>query len=106
MLDYAANAEVFWPVESLRTQFETNREDPEQELAEFLESNTELEEFWQKVKTNLQAGRVRLIFVADTIPAELRRIVEFLNYQMDSAEVLAVELGNMLEKGCRRLFPD
>ncbi len=29
MLDYAANAVVYWPVEFLRTQFETNRENPE-----------------------------------------------------------------------------
>lgn len=105
MLDYTANAVVYWPVESLRTQFETNREDPEQELAEFLESNTELEEFWQKVKTNLQAGRVRLIFVADIIPAELRRIVEFLNNQMDPAEVLAVEIRQYVGEGLQALVP-
>jgi len=35
---------------------------------------------------------VRLVFVADAIPAELRRIVEFLNEQVDPAEVLAVEI--------------
>ena len=92
MLDYAANAVVYWPVETLRAQFEATRENPEQELAEFLESDTELEEFWQKIKTNLQAGKVRLIFVSDKIPTELRRIVEFLNQQMDPAEVLAVEI--------------
>ena len=30
--------------------------------------------------------------MADEIPAELRRVVEFLNQQMDPAEVLAVEI--------------
>ncbi|MEJ7632316.1 MAG: hypothetical protein WKF28_07395, partial [Rubrobacteraceae bacterium] len=50
------------------------------------------EEFWQKVEINLKAGKVRLIFVSDKIPDELRRIVEFLNEQMDPAEVLAVEI--------------
>ena len=44
------------------------------------------------MKTNLQAGKIRLIFVADVIPSELRRIVEFLNQQMDPGEVLAVEI--------------
>ena len=90
MLDYAANAVVYWPVETLRAQFETSYETAEQDLTELLDAD--LEEFWRKVKTNLQAGRVRLIFVADEIPAELRRIVEFLNQQMDPAEVLAVEI--------------
>lgn len=33
-----------------------------------------------------------MIFVADEIPTELRRIVEFLNGQMDPAEVLAIEI--------------
>ena len=33
-----------------------------------------------------------MIFVADEIPVELARIVEFLNSQMDPAEVLAIEL--------------
>jgi hypothetical protein len=40
----------------------------------------------------LQAGKVRLIFVSDRIPDELRRIVEFLNEQMNQAEVLALEI--------------
>jgi hypothetical protein len=30
----------------------------------------------------LQAGRIRMMFVADRVPDELRRIVEFLNEQM------------------------
>ena len=87
MLDYAANAVVYWPVEALRAKFEESREEPQQELSEFLEVEADLEGFWQKVKTNLQAGKVRLIFVADEIPTELRRVVEFLNGQMDPAEV-------------------
>jgi hypothetical protein len=33
-----------------------------------------------------------LIFLADKIPPELRKVVEFLNRQMQPAQVLAVEL--------------
>src|SRR5215217_7384141 len=90
VLDYAANAVVYWPVETLQARFEEGREDPEQDLLDFLDSETNPERFWQKAKDNLQAGRVRLIFVADEIPTELRRIVEFLNQQMNPAEMLAV----------------
>jgi hypothetical protein len=32
-------------------------------------------DFWDRVKTNLAAGRIRLLFVADSIPSELKRIV-------------------------------
>lgn len=96
MLDYAANAVAFWPVEKIQDTFskncETSGHDPESILYTFLDGEVALSEYWQKVKTNLQAGRIRLMFVADEIPVELKRIVEFLNEQMDPAEVLAIEL--------------
>jgi hypothetical protein len=96
MLDYAANAVAYWPVEEVRSAFEARCSkddvDPDEELADVLGSGHEPEDFWQHVKTNLQAGAVRLVFVADSIPVELRRVVEFLNEQMDPAEVLAVEV--------------
>jgi hypothetical protein len=57
------------------------------------------------VKTNLQAGRIRMLFVADRIPAELRRIVEFLNEQTDPAEVLALELCQFQGEGLRTIVP-
>jgi hypothetical protein len=70
MLDYAANAVLYWPVETLRARFEENHENPEEDLTDFLEDlGGDTEQFWWKVKTNLQAGKVRLIFVADEIPA-------------------------------------
>lgn len=61
--------------------------------------------FWQAVKTNLQAGRIRMLFVADTIPEELRRIVEFLNEQMDPAEVLAIEIKQFASDSLTTLVP-
>lgn len=96
LLDYAANAVVHWPVEEIRARFRQTCEErgvnPQECLEDLLESELEPGDFWQMVKTNLQAGRVRLLFVADAIPTRLRRVVEFLNEQMDPAEVLAVEV--------------
>jgi hypothetical protein len=109
MLDYAANAVAYWPLESTRSRFERTCEarhlDSDQVLREFLAEAQDVEGFWQSVKTNLQAGRVRLLFVADQIPPELKRIVEFLNEQMDPAEVLAVELRQYASQGLRTLVP-
>jgi hypothetical protein len=106
MLDYAANAVVYWPVETIRAEFEAHQEDPQQRIADFLgDTETEEVEFWQKAKTNLQAGKVRLVFVADVIPAELRLVVEFLNQQMDPAEVLAVEIKQYIGGTLRTLVP-
>lgn len=109
MLDYAANAVVYWPIESLIAKFETtSREegmDPETRLLAFLAPTVDLETFWQTVKTNLEAAKVRLVFVSDAIPPELRRIVEFLNEQMTRAEVLAVEVRQFKSKEGTVLVP-
>jgi len=103
MLDYAANAVVYWPVESIRSRFEKTCElqriDPTSALIAFLGGTGDCDGFWQRAKTNLQAGRIRLVFVADEIPAELRRVVEFLDGQMDPAQVLAVEIKQYVGEG-------
>ncbi len=109
MLDYAANAVVHWPLEKIRSAFEARCEaenaDPEEEMAEILSDEQDAESYWQIVKTNLQAGKVRMVFVADIIPPELQRIVEFLNQQMDPAEVLALEVKQYTGEKHKSLVP-
>ena len=110
MLDYAANVLVYWPAESILAQFEANCKDlgrdPEQVFEELIGTDADEEKFWQKVKTNLQAGKVRLIFVSDEISTELRLVVEFLNSKMDPVEVLAVEIKQYVSQdGLRTLVP-
>jgi hypothetical protein len=98
MLDYAANGCVFWTPEQLRGWFEGNDPDGATErLVGWLGTSDEEPEnvadaFWQTVGANLRDGQVRLVFVADEIPASLQRLVEFLNEQMPRVEVLAVEI--------------
>jgi hypothetical protein len=98
MLDYAANGTVFWTPELLRGWFDGADPDGAAErLADWLgrgdqEPGEVADEFWQAVGINLREGKVRLVFVADEIPASLQRLVEFLNEQMPRVEVLAVEI--------------
>lgn len=109
MLDYAANAVVYWPMEMIRAQYEATCQiqglEGEQVITDFLGPESNPEEFWEKLKTNLQAGKVRLVFVADKIPPELQRIVEFLNGQMRLAEVLALEVKQYMGQGLKTLVP-
>ncbi|MCO6043296.1 hypothetical protein NG895_05200, partial [Aeoliella sp. ICT_H6.2] len=109
LLDYAANGVVHWPLEQLQAEFERQCDQdgvqPHERLEQFLGEDQDASWFWQQVKTNLQAGRIRLLFVADVIPKELQRVVEFLNEQMDPAEVLAVEIRHFVGQGLRTLVP-
>ena len=97
MLDYAANAVTYWNLDLLRAEFEEREQalggDPETIVADLVaEPDADYGEFWERARTNLRAGRIRLVFVADSISTELQRIVEFLNQQMSPAEVIAIEI--------------
>lgn len=109
MLDYAANAVAYWPIEQVRAYLDATCQqqgiDADQAVLDVLGEEADPDQFWQQVKTNLQAGRIRMIFVADIIPPELRRIVEFLNEQMNPAEVLAVEIKQFAGQGLKTLVP-
>jgi hypothetical protein len=109
MLDYAANAVVYWPINEIREEFTIecakNGRDPENEIRDRLGIEGGEEALFRLIKVNLQAGKIRLIFVADRIPPELRRIVEFLNKQMNPAEVFALELQQFQGQNLRTIVP-
>lgn len=107
MLDYAANASVYWPVDRIRQAFENHNDSPVDVLTEkFGIDPGDEDSFWSKVDANLRLGKLRLLFVADEIPASLLRIIEFLNGQMTDTEVLGLEVKQYVSsKGQRTLVP-
>ena len=96
MLDYAANGSLRWTSSSLKDAFAVQcaieEVDPDAKLAQFVGDTEREVSFWATIESNLRAGRMRLLFVADEIPEELLRIVEFMNERMSPTEVLALEL--------------
>lgn len=107
MLDYAANASTYWPVNELREVYETRcREQNTDPLEELGLSPADADTFWASVHSNLRLGKLRLLFVADEIPDSLRRIIEFLNGQMVDTEVLGLEIRQFIsEQNHRTLVP-
>ena len=124
MLEYAAHARRNWTVNEIRQNFEateTNHgRDTDETLRELLglEENRDEEEepeddalgervddFWDRVATNLAASRLRLLFVADEVPDPLAQVVEFLNEQMPSVEVMAVEIKQFRGRSSQTLVP-
>ncbi|MEV3856980.1 hypothetical protein AB0J38_21950 [Streptomyces sp. NPDC050095] len=96
MLDYAANGSQYWPATTLQRAFEEtctlDGQDITQAYAQLIGPERAPEDFWAGVEERLAAGQMRLLFVADRIPVELRAVVEFLNRQMRHTDVYAVEL--------------
>jgi len=92
LIDYAANASAHWEAGTIAASFArtVGAENADPAVAAFI-GDRDPEEFWTQVDSNLKAGRMKLVFVADVIPRELAVIVEFLNAQM-RADVRAIEL--------------
>ena len=112
MLEYAANALRYWPAGKLKELAEERAGDSaDSTLAELLNldpsalDTDRIEDFWQIVDKNIRAGRVRLLFVADELPKELRAIIEFMNEKMETVEVLGVELRQYAGGGLRAVVP-
>jgi hypothetical protein len=90
----------------LRSSFESRFEDAEaanDELSLFIEDDLDAEAFWDAVAANLKERHLRLVFVADRIPPELRSIVELLNEQLQLTEVIAVEIKQYSEPDGERV---
>lgn len=110
MLDYVAHAERYWPVATLRERCEAVHDGREGgfegALAALLdEDEPDADAFWERVDANLRAANLRLLFVADGIPDELARVVEFLNRQMETVEVLAVDMRRFVGGDAATLVP-
>lgn len=105
MLEYASNAVVYWPLVVIRAKFDATCQardlNSEDVLHDFLDHSEDSAAFWQETNDNMQKGKIRILFVADEIPRELRRIVELLNEQMTPAEVLAVEIKQFVGQGLK-----
>ena len=110
MFDYASHLVTNVSAERIRQNFEHNvadDEDPAAALTAALGQEIEPESYWQKLQDNIAANKLRLVFVADEFPPELRRIVEFLNRQMQLTDVFAVEVRQYVspDKTHRTLVP-
>jgi len=100
MLDYAANATAYWPLETIRNLYDEQIEaENTRSLRDIGIEEDKEESFWQSVALNLKAGKIRLLFVADEIPHSLQRIIEFLNNQMTETEVLGLEIKQYISQG-------
>ena len=116
MLEYAANALEHWPPERLRSSFERKHGPRSELLLRHLEVGAEaelddkavserVESFWTSVIKRIEKRELRLVFVADELPIELVRIIEYLGQTLSGTEVLGVEVRQYKGDGHDVLVP-
>jgi hypothetical protein len=111
MLDYAANGTSYWKMDSLRQSAAESAQKRgellDDEILRLIDSDdpSQIDEFWMRVEEKLRSSNVRLVFVADAIPSELRKLVEFLNEQMNTVDVLAVEAKQFVGENLTTIVP-
>lgn len=102
LLDYAANGQSYWSIAAIKEAFDRQWGSLAQDQLERFLEQADIENavtFWQSVEANLRRSNIRLVFVADQLPSELKRVIEFLNEQMTDVEVLGVELRQFKSDG-------
>jgi hypothetical protein len=99
MLDYAASFDADWTAEKLRLRRQRRLTEStaaafKSEMETFLSvaGLDDEDQLWSSVQAQIDAGHIRLLFVADQLSPTLVRVIEFLNRQLRSAEVLGVEV--------------
>ncbi len=96
ILEYTANALHSWAQGRARqhgTEFWSQQgREMDDVLQEQLGQEIDTEDLWNNVEANLKTGRIRLIIATDELRPELRRVIEYLNKEMQNAEVFGLEL--------------
>ncbi len=96
IIEYAASAMGFWGSGRARQQagefWAKQGGDLDEALRGEFGDDLDIEEFWNNIEANLRAGRIRLIIAADQLRPEVRRMIEYLNGEMQNSEILGPEL--------------
>ncbi len=110
VLEYASNGQYYWNADDLRAHAETTAKANGSTLSEAMiavqsgfEDSTE--EFFKEVERKLKASDIRIVFFLEEAPTELKRLVEFMNAQMGTVEVLLVEAKQYNGSNIRLVVP-
>jgi len=96
IIEYAANAAQVWAGGQARQKaseyWAKLGKSLDDNVREAFGQDFDVDAFWDVVEDNLKEGRIRLIISSDELRSEVRRMIEYLNQEMENAEVLGLEL--------------
>jgi hypothetical protein len=110
VFEYVANGQQYWSATDIRALAEASAKESSCSLEDAfrrLQSGVadSPDTFFNEVERRLRAGEVRVVFFLEQAPVELKRLVEFLNTQMSSMDVLLVEARQYRSEGIRVVVP-
>lgn len=109
VLEYAANGQYYWSKMDLREYADASAKENKSTLDEtFANLRSEadsVDSFFDQVIENLKEGQLRIVFFLEEAPNELKSLVDFLNKQMVSSEVLLVEARQYKRNGIKVVVP-
>lgn len=96
IVEYAANAADRWgdgKTRQLASDYYSSKgRSLEDELESFFGASYEDEAFWDRIESNLQAGKIRLVIASDGLRPEVIKMIEYLNAEMRNADLIGLEL--------------
>ena len=99
MLEYVSSAQHYWTAEKIGKYLTAGN------LETLAPSIPTVEGFSKLAIENLKAGKVRLVFLLDEAPRELKAIATFLNEQLSETEVFVVELRHFQDGDRKFVMP-
>lgn len=106
LLELASDAQSHWAREGLAKAAREEEPDMKHGIKSLLlEDSRSIEAYLDTVEENVRKGRIRMIVFTEQCPAELRRLVEFLNHQLENSEVLLIEAKQYRRNGFRIVVP-
>lgn len=109
MIDYAAYSHAYLDAPLMReyatATAKSRKLDLEDLYAELNADFSDMTDYFERAEQNLKDGRVRLVFLLEDSPHELRTLVTFLNNQMTRTEVMIVELKFYVLDGLKVVRP-
>jgi hypothetical protein len=110
VLEYAANGPYLWSKDIIRDYAQKSAEKSKSALEDALralepDEADSVESFFDRVEENLREGQIRIVFFLEEAPNELKCLVEFLNRQTVSTEVLLVEARQYKQGDIRVVVP-
>jgi hypothetical protein len=96
VIEYAANASDLWSEGRARSHAEDYYRDKNQSLTETLLASfgddLSIDDFWDTFEENLKEGKIRLIIAGDQIRPRVRRMIEYLNWEMNNVEIYGLDI--------------